>query len=138
MLEVLLNGQDFEIRTQLFRCQADPTSPVCIRGAGLHRAPGYNNSSVGRRLCLTLKLAFSLFSFLAVLRHVEFPGQGSDLSRSCHVGHSWGSSGSLTHCAKPGIEPVPGCCRHDTTAGPVGPEQKLINLAFSISVSPLV
>ena len=37
---------------------------------------------------------FFFSSFLATLRHLEFPSQGSDLS--C----------PLTHCARPGMEPV--------------------------------
>ena len=46
--------------------------------------------------------------FLAILRHMEFPGQGSDLSHSCSY------TGSLTHCwGRPGIEPVTRACRDD-------------------------
>ena len=44
------------------------------------------------------------FLFLAILQHIEFPDQGSDLSHSSNL-HS------LTHCAKPGIQPVPWHCR---------------------------
>ena len=38
---------------------------------------------------------------------MDFPGQGSDPSHSCHLSHSYGNTRSLTHCARPGIEPVP-------------------------------
>ena len=39
------------------------------------------------------------FFFLAALRHMEFPGQGSDLSHSVDLSHSCSNTGSLTHCA---------------------------------------
>ena len=44
--------------------------------------------------------------FLAALRHMEFPGQGSDLSCSCDLSCICSNARSLTHCAGPGIEPV--------------------------------
>lgn len=63
----------------------------------------------------------TFFSFLAPLRPVELaPGQGSDPSCICSI------AGSLTHCAKPGIETgalaaempgIPSCC---TTGGTTG------------------
>ena len=52
-----------------------------------------------------LQLAF-LFSFLATLRHMEPPGQGSVPSHSCDPSHSWGDAGSLIHCAGLGIKPM--------------------------------
>ena len=45
--------------------------------------------------------------FLATPWHVEFPGQVSDLSHSWNLHCSYGNTGSLTHCARPGGEPVP-------------------------------
>ena len=58
-------------------------------------------------LSLSLSFFFSFFfSFLAFLKHMEFPGQGSHLSHSDNLYHSWGNIGSLTHCAGPGIEPA--------------------------------
>ena len=53
----------------------------------------------------TLFPLFIYFYFLATLRHMEFLGQRSDLSRSC------GNTGSSTHCARPGIEPAFQCSR---------------------------
>ena len=38
------------------------------------------------------------FSFLPTPWHVEFLGQGSNLSSSCHLHCSCGNSGSLIHC----------------------------------------
>ena len=35
------------------------------------------------------------FSFSAALRHMEFPGQGSDPSYSCNLRHSCGHAGSF-------------------------------------------
>ena len=56
--------------------------------------------------------ALSFFSsFLAALQHIEFPGQGSDVSHSCDPCHGWGSDGSFTHCAVPGIELVSQCSK---------------------------
>ena len=49
---------------------------------------------------------FYFFSFLAALWHMEFLGQGSNLSWSCDLYHSCGNARSLTHCAGPGIEPM--------------------------------
>ena len=44
--------------------------------------------------------------FLTALQHMEFPGQGSDLSCNCSPNHSCGNAGSPTCCASLGIEPV--------------------------------
>ena len=43
---------------------------------------------------------FFFFFFLADLQHMEFPGQGSDLSYSCNLCCSCGNAGSLTHCVQ--------------------------------------
>ena len=37
---------------------------------------------------------------------MAFPGQESDLSCSCDLGHSSSNSGSSTYHARPGIEPA--------------------------------
>ena len=48
---------------------------------------------------------------------MEFPGQGSDPSRSC------GNARSLTHCTGPGVEPV---SQHSRDAiNPIAPEREL-------------
>ena len=44
------------------------------------------------------------FPFLAALQHIEFPGQGSNLSSSCDLCHSCSNLRCLTHCTGPGIE----------------------------------
>ena len=59
---------------------------------------------------------FSFFHFLAALRRMEFPGQGSDPSHSCNAG-------PLIHCAGPGMEPV--SQRSRVTADPIVPHQEL-------------
>ena len=59
---------------------------------------------------------FLLFPVLAALQHVEFLGQGSDLSCSC------GNAGSPTLCAKLGIEPESQCSRD--AAGPAAAPQR--------------
>ena len=55
---------------------------------------------------------------------MEFLGQESDQSHSCNLSHSCGSAISFTHCAGPGIKPVPQCSQD--TANPVAPQQKLL------------
>ena len=46
------------------------------------------------------------FFFLAIQWHMEFPGQGSDLSHSCNLHCSFSKVGFLTHCAGAGIKPA--------------------------------
>ena len=62
--------------------------------------------------------------FLATLWQMEFPGQGSDLSRSCNLCSTWGNARSLTHCVRPGIEPVSQCSQDATN--PITPQQELL------------
>lgn len=45
----------------------------------------------------------SFFFFGPNCRIWKFPGQGSSLSRSCDLHHSWGNAGSLTSCSAVGI-----------------------------------
>ena len=54
---------------------------------------------------------------------MEFRGHGSDLSRSCHVGHSYSSARSLTCFAGPGIEPASQCSQD--APDPIAPQQEL-------------
>ena len=67
----------------------------------------------GTRVTLTQGNSFPLFpffspvSFLATLWHMEFPGQGSDLSRGRDLSCSCSNAGSLTHCARLGSDPDP-------------------------------
>ena len=50
---------------------------------------------------------FFFFPFQVHRQHMKFPGQGSDLSWGFNLCHSYGNTGSLTYCARLGIEPVP-------------------------------
>ena len=58
--------------------------------------------------------------FLAALRPMEFPGHRSDLSTSRNLCCTCGNTGSLTHCARQGMEPASlalqrhhhSCCHH--------------------------
>ena len=69
---------------------------------------------------------FVFLSFVAALKHMEFLGQGSDLScscslcHSCNLRHSCSNARSLTHCAGLRIEPVPRSFRD--TANPIAPQ----------------
>ena len=47
--------------------------------------------------------------FLAAPRHIELPGQGSDLSHSHDLSHSCSNARSLAHCARWGIEHASQC-----------------------------
>lgn len=68
-------------------------------------------------------LLLCLFSFLAALWPMEFPGLGSDLSRSFDLHHSCGNVGSITHCDRLGIEPASWCYRD--AADPMAPQREL-------------
>ena len=79
---------------------------------------------------------FYLFAFLANPWHIEFPGQGLDLSCSCDPSHSCGNARSLTHCAGPGIKPA---SQHSQdAANPTMPQQELlIDYSFSFRTAPM-
>ena len=49
--------------------------------------------------------------------YMEFLGQGSDPSCSCDLRHNCSNPGPLTHCAGPGVKPMPWHCRD--TANPI-------------------
>ena len=69
---------------------------------------------------------YLFFHSWPTLRHMEFPGQGSDPSHSCDLSHSCGNTRSLTHCFRPGIEPV---SQHpQDMADPIAPQQKLLHM----------
>ena len=72
---------------------------------------------------------FFSFSFLAVPRHMEFPGQGSEGSHSCNLCCSCSNARSLTHCAFVlGINPV--SQRSRPIADPVAPDWELLFVCF--------
>ena len=80
-------------------------------------------------VCVSFSLCFFplqiciYICILASLQHMEFPGQGSYPSCTCDLHHSCGNAGSLTHCARPGIDPVSQHSR--AAADPVMPQQEL-------------
>ena len=51
---------------------------------------------------------------------IKLPGQGSDLSQSHDLSHSCGNMGSLTHCARLGIEPASQCSQDAFGSSPCG------------------
>ena len=75
------------------------------------------------------------FSFLASLQCMEFLDQLSGPSHSCDLSHSCGNARTLTHCARPGIEPASQCSQD--TADSIAPHWELLMLPTTISpVSP--
>ena len=75
----------------------------------------------------------SFFSFLAyVPRHMELPGQGSDLSHGGNLSRSCSNTRALTHHAGPGIEPVFRCSQD--AANHVAPQQEFLAASSSKSV----
>ena len=84
---------------------------------------------VGQQLIPVITSANIPFIFLVALWHMEFPGQGSDLSYSGR----YSSAGSLTHCVGPRMEPVSQCSRDATN--PVAPQQELSSNVFSFFLS---
>ena len=85
---------------------------------------------------------FSFLSWLTAPRHMAFLGQGSDPSHRCDLHHNC-STGSLTHRARPGIEPV-SCkrplqrCRWSrcTTAGTLSVSSQPLRSAWDRSCWP--
>ena len=71
------------------------------RGQGLNLQP--HGSSC---FCFRCAMAGTPFFFF-----LEFLGQGTDPSCSCHLHCSCGNTGSLTHCPGLGLRPVSWRCR---------------------------
>ena len=68
---------------------------------------------------------------VAALQHMEFPGQGSNVSRRCDLCHSCGNAGSLIHCAGLGrIEPA--SQRSRDAADPVAPQWELLGSSLNL------
>ena len=74
-----------------------------------------------------IAVAIYLFYFLAALWHMEFLGQGSDLSCSCDLCSSCCNTGSLTHCASQGIKPA---SQHSRDAADPGVPQQELQFLF--------
>ena len=92
------------------------------RGRG--RVGGVGGLSPPQRSSLEFGVRSSFFIFLAAPRHMEFPGQGSDPSRSCNLCYRCGNADPLTHCVGPGIKPASWRCRD--TADPITPQRELL------------
>ena len=56
--------------------------------------------------CLVPGENLTILFFLATPGHMEFLGQGSELSHSCNLSCSYSNARSLTHYAWPGIKPA--------------------------------
>ena len=83
--------------------------------AGLLSTLSYEGGNwVLESFAITGSKSQSFFFFLAALRHMEFPGQGSDLSCSCNLSSICGNAKSVTHYARLGIKPMSHCSQ-DTT-----------------------
>ena len=80
-----------------------------------------------RDFCHEWMLTF-FFLFLAAPWHMEFLGQGSDLSYVYNLTCSCSNVGFLTHCAGPGIEPMSQCSQD--AANPIVPWWELLVINF--------
>ena len=71
-----------------------------------------------------------IFSFSFLFSHGIWIswGQGSDPSYSCNLKCSCSNAGLLTHCARPGIEPVSQCSQD--TVNPIEPRREFRNAGF--------
>lgn len=74
--------------------------------------------SIGLDVLLLAPFYFIFFLFLATLRHIEWPSQGSDLSRSFDLCGTCSNTRSPIHCASLGVKPVSQHSR-DTARVPV-------------------
>ena len=93
-----------------------------------------NKENKGRPLLdgAQAKLYLICIYFLWLLqRHMEFPGQGSDLSHGYDLCHSFSNTGSLSHCTKLGTESACQCARN--TADPVVPQQELPQIHLELN-----
>ena len=93
---------------------------------------------IGNTSVLKNFIIIIFFPFLATPWHTDFLGQGSDPSRSRELRRSCGNTGSLTHCAGLGIEPVSQCFQD--AADPVVPQweclKNFIHQYLSANVFP--
>ena len=69
-----------------------------------------------------------IYFFEGCPQHMEFLGQGSELSCSCNLCHGCSNAGSLTLCARVRIKFVSQHSRD--TADPVAPQQELQHIYF--------
>ena len=75
-----------------------------------------------------------VFSFFDCPTAHEVPRPGWDLSCSCDLSHSCGNTGSLTHCARPGIKPA---SQHpQDAASPAAPQWELMESLFCLRICP--
>ena len=87
----------------------------------------YVQFGVHRCFCLLFVFAFWLHP-----QHMEVPWVGLNLSLSCDLHHSCGNTGTLTHCARLGIQPVPLQWPELLQSDPLSavPQQELLHRCF--------
>ena len=104
--------------------------PVGIKGLACHDKNKGLIVEVGRepRSPNSQFISLSVSLFLATLRHVEFPGQESDLSHSCKPSHCHSNTGSLTHCVRTEIEPASQCSQD--AANLIAPQKELQSISL--------
>lgn len=87
-------------------------STICFSSLGNSKPYTRSRTNSINIMQFFLTLYFSLFFFFPfffvsfLLGIWKFPGQGWTLSCRCNLCHNCSNTGSLTHCAIPGIEPV--------------------------------
>ena len=73
-----------------------------------------------------VQVHFLFFSILAAPQHTDVQGQGSNLSHRCDFGQCCSNAGSLTYCARLGIEPE---SQHfQDSADPIAPQWELLKV----------
>ena len=75
-----------------------------------------------------LSFFYSFFFFFFLFGRMELPGQGSDPSNSCNLLGSFGNAGSLSHSARPGMQPASWRCR--ATCNPFVTQRELLYFFF--------
>ena len=70
------------------------------------------------KVIIKSEIHWAFFFFGCISGKWKFQGQGSNQSCNCNLRSSCSNAGSLTHCARPGIEPKPPQQRQPLQLGP--------------------
>ena len=82
-----------------------PVPPLSKTTIHEHKRPAFSFAVIDFLLLHTSNIFFFFFGHLHGI--CTLPGQGLNSSWRCDLRHSCSNAGSLTHCARPGMEPGP-------------------------------